>query len=99
MKEEIILGKWTEDTMDRLLNEASTINDSSARVDFLSRQFLKTLYKESTLTGDKHTSEVFVVNLEELDCFTFVDYVEAMRRSKSFSLFKENLKKVRYRSG
>lgn len=99
MREEIILGRWTEDTLDRLLNEASTINDSGARVGFLSRQFLKTDYKGSTLIGDKHTAEVFVVNLEALDCFTFIDYVEAMGRSKSFSLFKENLKKVRYRSG
>lgn len=99
MEEEIILGKWTEDTLDCLLNEASTIKDFGTRVDFLSKQFLKTPYKNSTLTGDMQTPEVFVVNLKELDCFTFVDYVEAMRRSNSFSLFKENLKKVRYCSG
>ena len=99
MEEEIKLGKWTEDSLDCLLNDASAINDSGVRVDLLSRQFLKTPYKESTLTGDSQTSEVFVVNLEGLDCFTLVDYVEAMRRSNSFSFFKENLKKVRYRSG
>ncbi len=99
MKEEIILGKWTEDTLGDLLKEALTISDSGVRVDFLSRQFLKTDYKDLTLTGDMHTAEVFVINLEGLDCFTFIDYVEAMRRSNSFSFFKENLKKIRYRSG
>jgi hypothetical protein len=99
MKEVIILGKWTADKLDRLLKEASTIGDSGARVDFLSRQFLKVQYEESTLIGDINTLEVFVVNLAAFDCFTFIDCIEAMRRSKSFSLFKENLKDLRYRSG
>lgn len=99
MKEEILFGKWTEDKLDRLLKEASTISDCGARVDFLSRQFLKTQYKESTLIGDINTTEVFVLNLAAFDCFTFIDCIEAMRRSKSYSLFKENLKNLRYRSG
>ena len=99
MKEEIILGNWTEGTLDDLIKEASTINDSGTRADFLSRQFLKTDYKDSTLIGDIDTAEVFVINLKELDCFTFIDYMEAMRRSKSFPFFKENLRKVRYRFG
>ena len=99
MQEEIILGKWTEDKLDRLLEEASAIGESGARVDFLSGQFLKTRYEESTLIGDINTTEVFVVNLAAFDCFTFIDCIEAMRRSKSFSLFKKNLKDLRYRSG
>lgn len=55
MKEEIVLGKWTEEKLDRLLGEASTISDCRARVDLLSEQFLKTPYKESTLIGDIDT--------------------------------------------
>ncbi len=99
MKEEILLGKWTEDKLNRLLGEASAISDSGARLDFLSSQFLKTPYKESTLIGDIDTTELFVLNLEAFDCFTFIDSVEAMRRSISYQLFKENLKLLRYRSG
>ena len=99
MKEEIILGEWTEDGLDRLLEEASTIGDPGERVDLLSRQFLKTPYKDSTLIGDIDTKEVFVVNLAAFDCFTFIDCIEAMRRSRSSSSFKENLKNLRYRSG
>ncbi len=99
MKEVIILGKWTADKLDRLLGEAATIGESGARVDLLSGQFLEAQYEESTLIGDINTSEVFVVNLAAFDCFTFIDCIEAMRRSRSFALFKENLKDLRYRSG
>ena len=99
MKEVIVLGKWTEDELDRLLEEASTIGEPGARVDLLSGQFLEAQYEESTLIGDINTTEVFVLNLAAFDCFTFIDCIEAMRRSKSYSLFKENLKNLRYRSG
>lgn len=99
MKEEILLGKWTEDELDTLLKEASTISDSGVRVGFLSSRFLGAPYEESTLIGDINTTEVFAVNLAAFDCLTFVDCIEAMRRSESFSLFKKNLKVIRYRSG
>ena len=99
MKEEILLGKWTEDGLDRLLKEASAIVEPGRRADFLSRRFLETRYKESTLIGDANIEEVFIVDLTAFDCFTFIDCIEAMRRSRSFSLFKENLRKLRYRSG
>jgi hypothetical protein len=99
MKEQILLGKWSEDKLDDLLREASSITDPGKRIDFISGQFLNIKYQESTLIGDMDTPEVFVINLEGLDCFTYLDYVEALRRSGSFSHFKENLKRLRYRSG
>ena len=99
MKEQILLGKWTTDKLEQMLEEASKIRGSAARIDFISKHFLNTDYKESTLVGDINTPEVFVINLEGVDCFTFIDYVEAMRLSHSFPAFKENLKRIRYRSG
>lgn len=95
----IILGNWTQDKLEHMMNESSKIKGAGARINFLSRQFLGMDYKESTLIGDTNTKEVFVINLEGVDCFTFIDYIEAMRLSCSFSEFKENLKKVRYRAG
>ncbi|MBI2486317.1 MAG: DUF1460 domain-containing protein [Deltaproteobacteria bacterium] len=97
-KEVIILGKWTEDEFDNIIRESSKIADISERIDFLSKQFLNTNYKESTLIGNINTPEVFVVNLEGMDCFTYIDYVEAMRLSDSYTDFKENLKRLRYQS-
>ncbi len=99
MREQIILGKWTEEKIDHLLIESSKISDPGKRIDFISKHFLDTRYKESTLIGDIKTPEVFVINLEDVDCFTFLDYVEAMRISRFFVEFKKNLKRTRYQSG
>ncbi len=97
MEEDIILGEWTKESLDRLLLASSGIPDCGRRVEHLSRQFVGTPYGENTLKGNSVTPEVFIVNLKEVDCFTFLDYVEAMRRSSSFSQFRESLKRVRYR--
>jgi len=99
MREQIILGKWTENRIDKLLKESSAISDISRRIDFLSRQFLGVEYRESTLTGDIDMPEMFVINLAGVDCFTFLDYIAAMHISGSFAEFKENLRNIRYQSG
>lgn len=96
-KELILLGNLTPESLNSILYESSKIHDMGIRIDFLSRHFLETPYQESTLRGDINTPEVFVINLEGIDCFTFLDYVESMRLSSSFNEFKENLKRVRYR--
>ncbi len=98
-RELILLGEWTIGRLDSMLKESTKINDVGHRVDFLSRHFLGTPYQESTLLGDINTPEVFVINLEGIDCFTFLDYIESMRLSSSFYEFRENLKKVRYQGG
>lgn len=99
MNEQIILGKWTRESLDLLFKEAANIPHPGKRIDFISRQFLGTKYKEETLTGDASTPEVFVINLEAVDCLTFIEYIEAMRRSVSFDEFRKNLMRVRYHSG
>jgi hypothetical protein len=92
----IDLGGWTEIELDRTIREASRIEDTGARIAFLSGLFLGLPYRESTLIGDYNTAEVFVINLSGVDCFTFLDYVEAMRLSASFEGFRKNLLAVRY---
>ncbi|MER3445839.1 MAG: DUF1460 domain-containing protein [Candidatus Dadabacteria bacterium] len=98
-REIIILGKWNENQLDSIIRKGFQIQDLGERIDFLSGQFLRVPYKKSTLTGNINTPEVFVINLEGMDCFTYIDYIEAMRLSNSFSEFKENLRRVRYRYG
>jgi len=98
-EETIILGKWTKEELDSLLYESSKIKDIGKSIDFLSGQLLDLDYVESTLIGDINTLEAFVINLKGIDCFTFIDYIEAMRLSNSFSEFTVNLRKVRYKSG
>ena len=82
-----------------MLAAARGIEGTGRRIEFLSRQFLGVPYKESTLIGTEHTPEMFTINLDAVDCFTYLDYVEAMRRSNNFATFKETLKIVRYREG
>jgi hypothetical protein len=98
-KESITMGQWAIGALDALLIKASSLAAPGERIDFISRNFLGTTYQESTLIGGDETEEVFVINLAGMDCFTFVDYVEAMRLSSSFHEFRENLKRIRYRSG
>lgn len=95
----IILGKSTEHTLNAILRETAGFKDIGKRIDCLSRLFLGVEYQDNTLIGDENKREVFVINLAGVDCFTFLEYVEAMRVSGSFSGFTENVRKVRYRSG
>ncbi len=99
VKQLLNLGKWTREELGRMLRTASAMSDVSARIEFISRELLGTPYEGSTLIGSVHESEAFVVNLESMDCFTFIDYIEAMRLSDSFVDFCEHLKKVRYKHG
>jgi hypothetical protein len=98
-KEHFVPGRFSPDMLDSLLAEASTMPDAGQRIAFLSNTFLGLGYQESTLLGGEHSPEVFVINLQGVDCFTFIEYIEAMRLSKSFSEFRTNLGRVRYESG
>lgn len=94
-----IPGRWTEEELDRIIRKSANVVETGRRIAALSEWFLGTDYREHTLIGDRDTPEVFVVSLEGVDCFTFIDYVEAMRLSRSFSEFTVNLQKTRYRGG
>jgi len=95
----IDLGKWTEAELDKIMREAYLIADAGLRIEFLSGFFIGLEYKGSTLPGNISTAEVFVINFSGVDCFTFIDYIEAMRLSDSFEYFLRNLKQVRYLNG
>jgi hypothetical protein len=95
----IVLGKFSENELDQIIRKSSQIDDIGRRIDFLSAKFLKIDYAESTLIGDRDAPEVLVINFDGVDCFTFIEYVEAMRLSNTFSGFEKNLKRIRYRSG
>ncbi len=98
-KEIIITGRWTLDALDSLLKKLSTIDSTGSRIDFISEHFLGFPYKENTLIGSTDVPEIFIINLEAVDCFTFIEYAEAMRLSRSFAEFKQNLLRIRYQDG
>ena len=93
------MGSWTEDELVHIMKSSLSRDDPGKRIAAISEYFLGTAYQESTLTGDVRSPEELVVNLSGVDCFTFLDYVEAMRVSGSFAGFLACLKRVRYRGG
>ncbi|MCD6582571.1 MAG: DUF1460 domain-containing protein [Desulfuromusa sp.] len=98
-KKPIDLGDWNRIRIEHLLDEANHIPDPGGKITFISAAFLKTPYLADTLIGSSETTEVFVLRLDGVDCFTFLDYVEALRRADDFEGFKEALRQVRYRNG
>ena len=65
----------------------------------LSSSFLNTPYVAHQLIGDLHHKEILVADLQSLDCFTFIDYVEALKRAKNVSDFYNQLINIRYKNG
>jgi len=93
------MGKWTTTILDSIMREAARITDTGERIGFISRQFLNTPYKESSLIGSLTVPEDLVIDLEGMDCMTFIEYVEAMRLSGTYAEFTINLRMVRYKKG
>ncbi|MGE2836280.1 DUF1460 domain-containing protein [Mycobacterium sp. SMC-4] len=74
---------------------ASDAKDAEA----VSAQFLGTPYAANTLVGSATEPEQLVVELQRVDCFTYADYVEALKRGDDRDSFLENLTDVRYKDG
>ena len=75
--------------------------DPCARVEFIAKQFLGLPYVASTLEGE---TEMVTVNVDELDCTTYVETVLAMAYTigegrTSWRDFVYNLERMRYRGG
>ncbi len=96
---ETCLGPWSTGDLEQMLTTASELPGLPARIDFISSRFLGVPYGESTLIGSPGTPETLVINLQAVDCFTYLDYVESMRLSRTFYEFRRNLRRVRYKSG
>jgi hypothetical protein len=94
----IDFGKWTESEINALLGTAQKMPTPGGRIGFLTKQFLGVPYQSGTLTGSDTVPEQFVVNLSAVDCFTLLDYLEAMQRSATCAEFLDVLRCVRYRN-
>ncbi|HEY3278081.1 MAG TPA: N-acetylmuramoyl-L-alanine amidase-like domain-containing protein [Syntrophorhabdaceae bacterium] len=95
----IKLGKWSVGELERLMEEASSLPETGPRIERISGMLLGTPYRASTLIGSDRIPERLVIDLEGVDCFTLIDYVEAMRLSRSLPGFRDALIRVRYREG
>lgn len=90
-------------TINRILVKATDLCASNPNqlVEFIGREFIGTPYKSGTLEG---SPEALTVNLEEMDCTTFVETVVALALTVenhrcSWIDFLDMLETIRYRNG
>jgi len=95
----INLGRWSNTELGQIIASARQIESPGKRIVSLSRHFIDTRYVANSLIGGPQTAEQLVINLAGFDCFTYLDTVEALRRSTIAKDIPEQLKQVRYRNG
>lgn len=69
---------------------------TSERLDKISEQFLGTQYQENLLIGSEEKEEELVINLNQVDCLSFLEYCVALNRSTSRTMFIHELIRTRY---
>lgn len=89
--------KVTRITQSNLL--LSTGESRGEVINRISSAFLDTPYQANTLIGAPGVPETLVANFNGVDCFTLIDYVEALTRSSDQKSFLKNLVSVRYIDG
>lgn len=77
----------------------NNLGTEEERIEALTGYFLELPYVADRLVGSNTEAEKLVIALNELDCFTYIDYVEAFKRSTDEESFIQNLKKIRYIDG
>ena len=94
---------WGQDDLppgwDAVLQATARLDDPGERVVQISARFLGTPYRANTLEGGPALPEQLTIRLDAVDCFTLLDYVEALRRSVTPAEFRTRLVEVRYRDG
>lgn len=90
----------TTHKVEKILHDKNLQNkDRATRVDLISASFLGTPYKADTLIGSPTTPETLVINMNGVDCLTFVEYVQALSVSIKNGDFKNSLIRTRYIDG
>jgi len=96
--QKIDLGNWDEQKLSKFLSNNS-MQPNDIKIKNITNKFLNTPYKANTMIGSITQKEELVIDLGHLDCFTFIDYVEAMKHSYTFKEFKTKLINLRYQAG
>ncbi|MFG1796424.1 DUF1460 domain-containing protein [Nocardia sp. NPDC049149] len=81
------------------LRAASSGRSKGELIEMLSARFLGTPYQANMLVGSATQPEQLVIDFRRVDCFTYLDYVEALSRSTDRDQFVANLIDTRYAEG
>ncbi|WP_426461322.1 N-acetylmuramoyl-L-alanine amidase-like domain-containing protein [Mycoplasma hafezii] len=76
----------------------SSLKTTAEKVTFISSQFMNQPYYANRMFGSKDLQEEFVVLLNELDCFTYLDYINAflLDQTNTTEGFYQSLIQTRY---
>lgn len=95
--QEINLGKWDKNSFNSFLNLVYSLDEEKKLLN-ISNEFLEVKYVANVLIGSLGKKEQLVIDLSKLDCFTFIDYIESMKNSNDFEMFKKQLINLRYKN-
>ncbi|PVZ87069.1 DUF1460 domain-containing protein [Serratia sp. S1B] len=97
----ITMNNYTVNKLQALLtlHNALPHADKSQAIALFSQAFLDTPYVANQLIGSATTPEQLVIDFSGLDCFTYLDYVQALRTASSESELVENVIQTRYING
>ncbi|WP_259640700.1 DUF1460 domain-containing protein [Pseudomonas viridiflava] len=95
------LDAYTSKEIDTALGAEANDNTlaTGQRTNDVSAVFLGTPYRANMLQGANSTPERLVIDFRGLDCFTYLEYVEALRASTSKHDFINQLIQTRYKNG
>lgn len=95
------LDSYTLNKLNDLLKKRSQANhqERGKMIGLLSEAFLGTPYQANMLHGSENIPEKLIIDFRGLDCFTYLDYVEALRKSTSRTDFIDNIIRTRYVNG
>lgn len=99
VKYQTIIDKVTEKKVNQIIRSEVIPLTGKKHGEIISRvssEFLDTPYLADTLIGGPGVPEALVANFNAVDCFTLVDYVEALARSRDQNSFKNSLARIRY---
>ena len=92
---DIILAPGSYSALESALEGAQGAS-SEYKTKIFTQKLLNTPYSNQTLNRDPHSTEKLVINLNALDCMTFIEYTEAFKTADNYDKFVSNLKKIRY---
>jgi len=95
----IDLGNFSQQSIDRIIGVSNETPQVENKIETISQNFLNVPYLGHTLIGSNSKQEILTINLSGMDCFTYIDYVEAIRNSSDFNSFKYQVKNIRYKDG
>ena len=93
------LGKFTQQSINQIIGDSHENPLVENKIEAISQNFLNVPYLGYTLIGSINKQEILTINLSGMDCFTYIDYVEAIRSSSDYNSFKDQVKNIRYKDG